>query len=109
MSHANEEYIKQSELEQLQGAITALPSPISQAQYYYIIELIDSSILADIQKKELSRLLEDGNLTSDQANKIIVALLDQQINPLDRAKNGETLRQHEIKKAVRKACEDPNT
>lgn len=113
MSHANEEYIHQQEIEQatseMMGTITALPSPISIAQHDYIIELMKTSVLANIQKADINRLLDEGNLTSDHANKLITALLENQKNPLDRVKDGELLLKSDLKIAVKKAVDDPNT
>lgn len=109
MSQASEEYIHQSEAEQIIGSINALPSPISEAQNDYIWELLNTSILASFQKDQIINLLNDGNLTSDHANKIIIALKEHQKNPLDRVKDGELLLMSDLKTAVRKAVEDPNT
>lgn len=109
MSQASEEYINQSELEQVMGSINALPSPMSQAQADYIWTLLNTSILASFQKDNIINLLNSGNLTTDQANRIITALLEQQVNPLDRVKNGELLLQSDLKKAIKKTCEDPNS
>jgi hypothetical protein len=95
MSYASEEYINQSEAEQVGGSITALPSQMSEAQYQYILTLLDTCILADVQKDKIIEGL-DHTTTSDMANKIIIELQQLQKNPLDRI-------------AVRKAVEDPNT
>jgi hypothetical protein len=109
MSQASEEYIHQSEAEQVMGTISALPSLMSQAQADYVWELLNKSILATFQKDNIVTLLNSGNLTMDQANRIITALLEQQTNPLDRVKNGELLLQSDLKKAIKKTCDDPNT
>lgn len=109
MSQANEEYIHEQEAEEVMGSIHALPSPMSQAQYDYIVELIGTSVLANCQKMDIETIIDSGNLTSDHANRIIMALLDNQKNPLDRVRDGELLLQTDLKVAVRKAVDDPNT
>lgn len=109
MSRASEEHIKMQELEYLSGSITALPSPMSREQYDYILQLLDTSILATVQKDQVHEIINSGNLTRDHASRIIEALKDQQKNPLDRVKDGELLLQSDLKKAIRKACDDPTT
>jgi hypothetical protein len=108
MSYASEEYINQSEAEQVGGSITALPSQMSEAQYQYILTLLDTCILADVQKDKIIEGL-DHTTTSDMANKIIIELQQLQKNPLDRIREGELLLAKDLKIAVRKAVEDPNT
>lgn len=57
----------------------------------------------------MQEIINSGNLTRDHASRIIEALKDQQKNPLDRVKDGELLLQSELKKAIRKAVEDPKS
>ena len=109
MSQASEEYINQSEVESLAGSITALPSPMSKAQYDYMIELLDTSILATVQKDDIHRLLQEGNLTQDHANRIILELQRLQNSPLNRVQNGELLLQTDLKIAIKQAADSPNT
>lgn len=109
MSYASEEYINQQEAEQISGSINALPSPMSQAQNDYILQLLDTSILVTHQKDEIQELLQEGNLTTDHANRIISALLTQQNNPLNRIRDGELLLMSDLKRAIKKTVDDPNT
>lgn len=106
MSSASEEYIHQQDII---GSITALPSPMSEPQYHYILDLLDKSILSEVQKQNIYELINSGNLTRDHASRIIESLHDHQKNPLDRVRDGEMLPMTELKKAIRKTCDDPNT
>jgi hypothetical protein len=91
-----------------QGTIVAVPSPMSEAQYNYILELIDTCILADCQKDQIHESVENNNYTLDQGNEIINYLLSVQRNPLQRVQDGELLLQNDLKIAVRKQVENPN-
>jgi hypothetical protein len=104
MSRASEEHIRYQE----QQGIIAEPSPMTRAQYDYILELLQTSILGDIQKQDVINCTEN-NITIDHASNIIRELLQLQRNPLDRIRDGETLSWNERKKAIRKATENPNT
>jgi hypothetical protein len=104
MSQSSEEHIKYQE----QQGIIAEPSPMTRAQYDYIIELLQTSILGDIQKQEVINCTEN-NITIDHASNIIRELLQLQKNPLDRIKDGELLYMKDVNIAVRKAAENPNT
>ena len=107
MSYASEEYLYQQESEH-NGSIVAQPSLMSEAQYDYILSLLDTCILADCQKDKIHESL-DNTVTSDRANKIITELQQLQKNPLDRIREGELLLQTEVSQAIRKTLNDPNT
>lgn len=105
MSLSSKEFLKQSEE---QGSIMAAPSLMTEPQYYYILDLIDTCILADVQKDRIHETVE-GPITSDLANKIINELLQLQVNPLDKIKNGELLKESDLKIAITRAAKTPNT
>lgn len=106
MSYASEEYLHQQEVEQ--GSIMATPSLMTEAQYDYILSLLDTCILADCQKDKIQESLDD-TVTMDRANKIITELQQLQKNPLDRIREGELLLQSEVSNAIRKTVNNPNT
>jgi hypothetical protein len=68
---------------------------------------LDTCILAKCQTDWIYESLED--LTIQEASELIKQLKETQQNPLDRVKNGELLLASDLKIAVRKAVENPNT
>jgi hypothetical protein len=90
-----------------QGRELVEDRPASDAQKSYILTLLDTCILATCQTDWIYESLED--LTIQEASELIKQLKETQQNPLDRVKNGELLLASDLKIAVRKAVENPNT
>lgn len=83
-------------------------SPASAAQFDYILSLLDTSILATVQKDQIQNSLTK-EMSSEKASEVIEELLQAQKQPLERVKEGELLLMSDLKTAIRKAVENPNT
>lgn len=81
---------------------------MSQAQSDYIMQLLDTCILATVQKDEIHALLQN-KISKDHASDIIDRLLNAQNNPLNRIRDGELLLMKDVKKAITRAVQNPNT